>query len=210
MVMVSAPIVVSIPKNVVRAKLASLKSTGIQQPIKTADVNQSSTLINLLMRPKRWVLLVIWILVYIFGFRTIRVWTVNQFGDYLSTIERVHSADTNFVSLSTREAFLTAVTIEKQDQLQRVQIFFGQYFLIGIGGLLLLSVRYSWVGILAVIHLFASLLNGVILWLLIFQNSDLLFVSEALQQFIIPVLSLGFIPLVYWLSTSGTSTTNRT
>jgi hypothetical protein len=160
-------------------------------------------LFQALARPRRWFILVLWIVAYLFLIREFRIWTVEVYEGVLeSTVASQMQEDSSDRTQPLIHNAQTAIDIQKQDQTHRVQIFAGQYLLLGIAGLILLSYKWTWTFILGSVHILASVINGISIWLYIGALWDLLFVSEALQQFIIPVLSLGLIPLAFWLDVS--------
>jgi hypothetical protein len=146
-----------------------------------------------LKQPLRWVGVVLWVLFYLFVMREVRVTLTDTYASELHA-----RAVSEYIDI-THSTKSTAIQVVKQEQQYRVQIFFGQYLLLGLIGLLLVTVRWRLALFLVLLHLIASLINGMVLWLLATGSADFIFVSQALQRFIIPVLSLGVIPFGYWL-----------
>jgi hypothetical protein len=147
-----------------------------------------------------------WVLVYLFLIRGTRGHIVEQVHTTLHPANMEISKHS--ITLLPRDQE-TAITLRKQTASHVVQIFAGQYLLIGITGLLLLSYRSMWLVLITGIHLLASFINGGVLWLGFYNYADLFMISDILQQYVIPVLSLGLIPLALWLDQLQSTSEHR-
>ncbi|MGM0588656.1 MAG: hypothetical protein ACQETE_09600 [Bacteroidota bacterium] len=156
-----------------------------------------------LFEPRRWLWLLAWVIGYVFIIRAGREVVVG-------TIEpRVQVSAPNSDYQVIPSSVTTAIVVGKQDMQHTIQIFGGQYLLLSVAGLLLVSRRRKWFIAVGGIHILASVMNAGVFWLAIRNYIDLIVVSEALQQFIVPVLSLGLIPFAYWLDNSPAEAVNH-
>lgn len=145
---------------------------------------------------KKITLITLYLLFHLFVMRDVRTWMFSSQFD-ADLIERVeNSTNLRFEILDIR---LVYFEYEKDDfhKFWHYKVPFGSFFLIGMVGLIVLNARRHYYFILIGIHVLVLLICSIIFMMDIAQYYQLLIITDLLSRYLIPLCSIGIIPLAF-------------